>query len=915
MLAFEKAVTMKVIAELDQESIGHRVGSGAVRRTQQTENDNRVRLEYQDSLEFQVMRYDTAIPIGEGGMGEVFKAWDPDLKRFVALKVLRHMAPEMVERLLREARIQAQVDHPAVCEVYEVGEDDGRPYIAMEYVEGPLLSEAAPSLTLEQKVLVIQRVADAVQAAHTKGLVHRDLKPSNVILGRDESDELRPYVLDFGLAREQAVSGLTQTGQILGTPGYLSPEQAREASTFDRRSDVFSLGVILYELLAGSLPFPGDSTAEILVGLLERDPKPLRQLAPGVPVELETVVMKCLEKDPDRRYGSARELADDLARFLAGEPVAARPAGSGRRLVRLVRRYRTAAAALVFSSLVLLGAGGYALHTRWTARRSALAAQRFGQEVERIEGLLQRAYLTPLHDLRPEIAAVRERMAWIEEEMKRLGEPSRVIGHYALGRGHLELGETRLAREHLQEAWRGGYHEPYVAYALGTASGLLYRAELERIATLSSAELRDAQRRRARVELRGPAFRYLSSARYRTEHPEYVAASLAFFRGDVEGALAELRAAREREPWFYEIDLLAGDLHAERYRAAAESGLADAAREAFDRAEAAYTSAVEIGRSDPRGYVGLCVLWSEALRHRFHGVKGNLQTVRAYALHHCRKALMANPELLTPHLRMARTECYQADLLIADGKEPAAALEAARGHLQMALELAPEDPEPHVLLGVTYRVEANWRAGRGEDPTPLLRRALDSYARAAELDPRYTSAHLSRALAELYIGDHLRRSGGDPEPHFERALEAGRRTVELEPRMAGGHVNLGIAYGQLAIHRRDQGEDSSELFEQGAAELRKAIELNPGFYTAHFNLGELLVEWAELALRQGRDPSPFVEEATAYLERSIAAWPDWDPPEQAAERGRALIARWKSRESSPEVRLDSHTLEEHLVDP
>ena len=288
-------------------------------------------------------------------MGEVFKAWDKELERYVALKYLRHDDPELVERLFREARAQARVDHPSVCKVYEVGEEDGRPFIAMQYVDGSLLGEAARAMTLEQKVLVIKQVAEATAAAHAVGLIHRDLKPANIIVSETEDGRLHPYVLDFGIAREQEVSGLTITGQILGTPGYLSPEQARgDFGALDRRTDVFSLGVILYELFGGKTPFAGDSDAELLVNLLEGEPAPLRRLAPNVSRDLETVVMTCLEDRRDRRYQSARELADDLGRFLDGEPVHARPISIVDRLVRRVRRNKATAALALTSAIVVL---------------------------------------------------------------------------------------------------------------------------------------------------------------------------------------------------------------------------------------------------------------------------------------------------------------------------------------------------------------------------------------------------------------------------------------------------------------------------------------------------------------------------------------------------------------------------------
>jgi len=336
------------------------------------------------------MKHETAVPIGTGGMGEVFKAWDPDLQRYVALKYLRHDDPVLVERLLREARAQARVDHPSVCKVYEVGEDDGRPYIAMEYVDGVPLDNAARSLSIEQKIVLVKEITEAVQAAHTAGLIHRDLKPANILV-TDHDGRPHPYVLDFGIARIEEIAGLTMTGQVMGTPGYLSPEQARgEVATLDRRTDVFSLGVILYELLGGSKPFTGDSNVEILMHLIEDEPEPLRKRVPDVPRDLETVVMTCLEKDPDRRYPSAKALAADLDRFLAGDAVDARPITAVERLTRKARKNKLltaviAAVVLLVLTFIAVLAGGWVKYTAdlKTERNLAFEAQAEAERKQR----------------------------------------------------------------------------------------------------------------------------------------------------------------------------------------------------------------------------------------------------------------------------------------------------------------------------------------------------------------------------------------------------------------------------------------------------------------------------------------------------------------------------------------------------
>jgi WD40 repeat protein/tRNA A-37 threonylcarbamoyl transferase component Bud32 len=301
-------------------------------------------------------RFDLRGTVGTGAFGTVYRARDASLDRTVAVKIPRAGnlgAPADRDRFLREARNAAQLRHPGIVPVHEVGEHDGTPYIVSEFVEGVTLADrltAGPPAFREAATLVAE-VAEALQYAHDRGVVHRDVKPSNIML--DAAG--RPHIMDFGLAKRDAGEiTVTLDGQVLGTPAYMSPEQAKgEAHKVDGRGDVYSMGVILYELLTGELPFRGNQRM-LLHQVLHDDPRPPRRLNDRIPSDLETVCLKAMAKEPEGRYATARELAEDLRGFLHGEPIRARPVGRIERLWRWCRRKPALAAALATAAALLL---------------------------------------------------------------------------------------------------------------------------------------------------------------------------------------------------------------------------------------------------------------------------------------------------------------------------------------------------------------------------------------------------------------------------------------------------------------------------------------------------------------------------------------------------------------------------------
>ncbi len=302
--------------------------------------------------------------LGRGGMGVVYRARQHGLDRVVALKTLPPSAgamPEARQRFLREARACGKLKHPNIVAVHEVGEAEGLPYFAMEYVEGASLDrtlrQGPPSPA--KAAAWIRDLARALECAHAQGVLHRDLKPANVILdGRG-----LPRLTDFGLAKDASSQTLlTQAGEVFGTPAYMAPEQAEgRMAEVDARTDVYALGAMLYEMLAGRLPFEGASISEVLYKVVHEEPSSPRVLRPSADPELEAVCLKAMEKEPGRRYASAAELAGDPDRFLAGEPVSVRPPSTLGRLLRSARRNHRSVRAAGWGLLTaaVLGTGLY----------------------------------------------------------------------------------------------------------------------------------------------------------------------------------------------------------------------------------------------------------------------------------------------------------------------------------------------------------------------------------------------------------------------------------------------------------------------------------------------------------------------------------------------------------------------------
>ncbi len=816
-------------------------------------------------------RYLLGPELGRGGMGRVHLAWDPMLRRRVALKLLHGDDPELHLRMLREARAQARLEHPNICRIHDLGDQDGRPFIAMQLVEGRSLAALRPQLGFREAAGLLADVAGAVHAAHRSGVIHRDLKPANILV--EGEGPYRAVVVDFGLARDFQAFDQTLSWAVLGTPAFMSPEQAR-GEALGPATDIYSLGATLYAMLTGTPPYEGSTLAGLLTQQGQRGVRALRRLKAEVPRDLETVTLKCLELRPADRYPTALALEQDLRRFLAGEPVRARPVGLAGLLLRWARRKPALAITAAAGILAAAVLGGWNLRASRLAASREAAAQRFGMEIRDAEHLLRIERMMPLHDIRPAEARLRARMEAIRAEMDRLGGASRGPGRYALGRGSLALRDYRKALEHLQASWDAGFQAPEVAYSLGLAHFRQFLADTPDPLRAFSDKVFDS---RVAAHLSPAAEWFQRSLGAAVESPAYGRTMVAMVQGRTEEAARRFDQALEEAPWLYEALLgKAENLDFEqlnRLRRARSHPDLEQRQASIRLKRALVAQAQRLAPSDADLRVALGDLWTGLwVELSAHGDRNPVPLAEAEAAYNQARAIL--PDSVPLAIRSANTSMQLGFLELATGGDPGARLAAAAEAIDRMEQGSPQlDATFRTnLLGLSHNLwwtamEADVRFGR--DPARSL-----AGAAAARRTFHRADVHFGYSLM-LEARDRDRRRL-DPfsaldqaEANFQRLFsEIPEQRDTFFARMILGEVHLLRAE---MLHAR--GRDPGAALQLALAELATATKMDPKAAYPYYSLPRVHALAARVALGQGRNAAAPVRSALEAGRRGAAVNP------------------------------------------
>jgi serine/threonine-protein kinase len=824
------------------------------------------------------MRFSTAIPVGSGGSSRILRAFDAQRGVEVALKLLHQDDPALVERLRREVAIQAGLRHPNIVPIHEIVDYQGRPCAVMPLLDGERLDQASAALSLHERLALMLPVIDAVHAAHRAGLVHRDLKPANVLVVKDAEGRQRPMVLDFGVALDTTDRRLTATGEVVGTPGYLSPEQAAGRTDVDLRSDIFSLGVMLYELIAERPPFAADSAAASLMAVLQHEPPSLRARLPHLDAALERIVMQCLEKQPGWRYPSAQALHEDLQAFLAGRPVRARTLGLRYRLRRLLRRSPVLATALAAGILLLLSSAALGLHGLWQAQRSAALAGELSRLAADLGRDMQLLQMRPAHDIGPVRAQLRERLEPLQRAVLDSDAKVRTAAAEPLGLALLALGSDSQALPLLEQAWQslpaseiaGDCRRCTLAVALGGIHERAYRESLTRLVGIAEIDLRQAEAERLQLQLLQPALSYLRPARNASGEAGLLATALLDYHqpgatAPTRQAAIELLQQRAAGSSLSPL-ILAAELRLALAVAAVASQTPDLA-EALDAAEVGFLELIDIARSLPQARLGLCAVAEMRVRQ---GTASSEQETAASNRCAAAHALdPADPRLLLA-LAQAQTSIARASTM--RGQDPAPLVAAVRANL--AELVRQRDPRAHMSLAQALLAQAHFRRSHGaDDVAALYREAAELADAAVRANPGDLDMLLGLAAISLQIAT---RNNHDPaifEPAYVNAAELLVQADARFPQAAGVALRRGELYAWWGYARHLTDADAAPLL-RAAIEWLQPLEaarpqdvpLLSRLAFAHWSLGEYLSDG-------GEDGQPDLAAAEDLYQRAQALQP------------------------------------------
>ncbi|MFT6917519.1 MAG: serine/threonine protein kinase [Cognaticolwellia sp.] len=816
--------------------------------------------------------------LGQGGMGAVYRAKDKMLERNVALKMLKTKAGTSQaanSMLLDEARMACKLNHPNIVTIFDVARAQNSNFIIMEWVDGQSLDQVIPptGLPLETALEYASQIIAGIACAHQSNIIHSDIKPQNIMLTLDGTIK----VLDFGIAglichqktageakkedgKEHKKEDKNQNSQqdktittmatkgFTGTPGYISPEQALGKKNLDQRSDIFSFGVLLYQMLTGKRPFEGDNGKARNQAIIMGDYAPLPS---QLPVDLRAIVDHCLAHAIEDRYQSSRQLSHDLHNYLNGEPVSVI---SSRRYWLQKKTLKHKWPVLV---LLLLSLGSITqlvwqqIQSHQQQEREQLLT-RFISHVETLEAKVQMSRMAPRHDTSAETAQWLQQIDTLKQQITTLGDAAYGSGHYAIGRMYYALQQYDLALIHSQQAWQSGFQQPRVAYTLALSHSAIYQRKKGIISNLSSRSARKDRMATLDKQHKQPAINYLNQGMKGSPYQSYAKALLQFYQGEQQQALATLNNSQDLPVWFYQHHLLRGDISLAKAEVASAAHGGNEVAINTQRALQHYAKAAELGRSDLQLQLKPLAVYFRQLTNAVYGNQQNFETTFQQAMGFVDNAMVIAPNHYQPYFIKGRLLSRKSAYQDQHSGQPIASQQQAIEHLQQALNYSANNTDILFSLARAYFQKSKLLQDRDFPVEQAFEHSLNTFERIPKQHRDYfffnSYASLLQTLAiengkrQQVLGvkkapkSSKKQKALSLKPYFEQAINTYQQASQLQPKRIGAQINLATTY--LDWSQFVSPVKAQQQLLQAIAQYQQALTLNPQHFVVNYYLGQ-----------------------------------------------------------------------------
>lgn len=816
--------------------------------------------------------------LADGGMGEIYLAEraDGQFNKMVALKILSKglITDETINRFLRERQILASLRHANIAPLYDAGiTSNNRPWFALEYIRGESIDDYCENnkLSIEQIVVLFLKVCEAISYAHANGVVHRDLKPANILV--DTQEQLgKPMVLDFGIASHQQAQVMTSTGQIIGTPGYMSPEQtAGQTSRLDGRSDVFSLGVVLYQLISTKLPFRGKSITETNYKVLKEDPPSLSALK--INPNLVAIVYKCLAKNPIQRYQSVKDLSNDLNAFLTGDSVVARNINTIQIIQSKIRKHPWRSFLISMLLLVMVFSTWLLVSQRIQSKKYTQSVQKYAFISKEIEQKIRQQHMLPHHKLQEQYGQINNSLGDMLSQIDKDDTITNGPLYATVGKAYMLMNQSRKSIAAFQKAQATGYIDPENEVQYGLALALYWEQHHP-----ASQQITDENKRKIFIQQLNndylvPATIKLEKNLNNSRQSTYLKAYLAYLKKDFDQAIKLSTQAFSEDSGLYESLRLTGKALIDKGKIMAIAGQSEKAMVEYNKSAEILKKAINIGRSDLKTHLYNCELLKTNLHAHIIGSKDLIEDKIKQAESACLLALELLPDQLPVIISLSEVYSHWAAWLIDLNREfipqtnlmldyaqkahelspdnidvlsllvvglihvsspsnkqltdieKIEKLKQARGHAEKSVEINPQDAYNWANIGDIEISVAN-RTYKQSDIREGIKSAINAYEKSDELLPsyawRYMIANSYKLLQEYHM---VHEEFFEAQEANNLAIDNYKQTIHKAKDFASGWKKLTASFIALITINEKLEQQNSLAIQEGLKALTKTCEL------------------------------------------------------------------------------------------